>query len=310
MAIAIFSGAKEYQVWRQILDLWSMGARPLELLGDHSPHALRYALLYPLLAFSREVELDENSVLSVIMLIFCFVTSRNIICSVEAISLRSRGRVMAAVVIAAATELMFFFMNGRIGFAFLGYSIILREIIMVSYVRQSSASSFFNIFLAIVLCSVSSGALVSASFALAVLLASEVSRALTSDRFSRLTLAVIAIAAICSALFGKFVLVGIEKNATYFGGGYEGFLGLLNHGFGRVIGQVLNFGDPLVLAAGFALMAVMSFWAVSLAHHKMLLTILLVAFACGLFGYSTLSLIYIPLMVFVGVGLRKARFST
>ena len=307
LAVAVFAGMKEYQVWSQVLYLWELGASPLEQLTHLSPHALRYALIYPILILAERMELGRDYVFSVAMLLICFVTFRNIIFSVEVLSSRKRNWVMVSGILTAATVLVFFFMNGRIGIAFLGYSLLLRNIILVHYLRRFSILLPFNILLALFLCSVSSGTLVSAIVALLIAAAAELVRSFSRRRLSWPILAIVVATGFSGAILADFVLVGILKNIAFYGGGYDGFLAMLSHGFGARLLPILSLASfPVLLGAAIGT-ATLGSVMLSRLPHPLLLHLFLAAVACGAFGYSTLSIAFLPFMVLVGLGGSRSR---
>ena len=161
--------------------------------------------------------------------------------------------------------------------------------------------------LSIFLCGVTSGTLFSAIGALVITTLFEFERTTNHLSLKKSSLILILAAFGCVYFYLDFVLVGVVKNLIFFGGGYNGFLQLLKHGFGGVLYPFVNALSLEVLIALAILGAVCGSLVLRLFNYHFLLHIMFGAIAFGAFGFSTLTLAFMPVMVFLSLGLNRIR---
>lgn len=297
LVLAVLLGLKSFEVWEQITYMWYSRASPIVELAKIHPHALRYALIYPILALSDYLDLKHDLLFSFTLLIFCFFTIRNIQTVSTIIEKDQKPSNLFQFFSAYFLVIMFFQMNGRIGFAFLGYSILLLIVVQHHYERKLSIGSFIGALLGLALCSVSSGTLVSGTLCIVIAIYFEVCRCIKRTTLTRPAFAIFVASVILSGLLFRYLLVGVSKNVTFYGGGSDGFLRMLEHGIGRALYPALNAaGLPPVLVC-WLLITVLIGIILSRLRNSILLHMFLGTIVCGLFGYSALTLSLIPLLV-------------
>lgn len=301
LVLAVLTGVKSFEVWPQITYLWDMEADPLFELSRIHPHGIRYALMYPILMASEYLGLHHDRLFSLISLINCYFTIRNIGAISSTIVKERRNGDMVLFGCAVALTILFFLMNGRIGFAFLGYSILLLVIVRHHYNRQIGISSLIGMMLGLAFCSVSSGTLISAVLSLVIAVYFEAFRCIRRATLTRSSVLIVLSCIVLGGLLFRHLVASVNKNAAFYGGGSDGILRMLEHGMGRVVYPALDAaGLPLVTLLVVSIMILFSALLLRL-NHALLLHILLVAIFCGAFGYSTLSLGAIPLLVLIAV---------
>jgi hypothetical protein len=307
--LAVLSGSKQYAIWSQITYLWDAHADPIQQLSEVSPHSLRYALMYPLLIFAESFRVDQDKVFSIMVVAICYLTGRNILSTIKILDPRPHNALVITFFVMAMTEAIFFLMNGRISLAFFGYSILLRTIVKVSYHRIVSWKVPILLLFALFLCGVSSGTLFSAGGTLAITVLFEFSKSLRRLQLNKVSLFLILTAVSSGYFFLKFILVGLIKNLLFYGGGYAGFLSMLQHGFGGVLYPFVSILSLQELIALVLFCTLFFSFVLSRFTFSFLLHILVGTIAFGAFGFSTLTLSFMPMMVLLSLKLKRIRLN-
>lgn len=296
----VLSGVKTYEVWSQIEYLWSSRENPFAVstLSELGAHGLRYMLLYPLLVFCEAFGLDHNMVFSMLVPVMTYVVMRNVWAVLGALSDGRSQTVIAALFIAGLFFALFFSMNGRISLAFLGYSIIFRILAIYHYTQNHlSVSQVGLVILAVLFCSVSSGTLMSA-FLLVFLSVGVLFLSVYKKLRARKSAKYILVLVFASLyLFGRFIIIGINKNIAFYGGGISGFIEMLGHGFGKVFLPLFEIFPPVILLVAALVGMGFGLYVIDRFRYSYLLLQTLCALSIGVFGYSALSLISMPATV-------------
>jgi hypothetical protein len=301
LLLAVLLGVKSYEVWPQIIYLWDIGADPLTEIAGGNPHALRYNLIYPILVISDQLGLDYDRLFTAVVLFICFFTIRNIHSISTLIAGSSRNAVLSQFATSAFMTVLFFNMNGRISLAFLGYTIILMAVFSHHYQREFTFGSLVKVLVGLLLASVSSGTIVSVALAFLIGVYFEVFRIIRRGTLTRSSIVIFSSSVVLGLLLFRFLVAGIKKNIAYYGGGDEGVLRMLQHGFGQALFPTLNaIGLPSVILLVLVVAALSSLLMFQM-RHGLLFHLLMAAIACGTFGHSTLSLTVVPLMVVFSV---------
>jgi hypothetical protein len=301
LLLSVLLGLKSYAVWPQIGYLWSVGANPITELVQTSPHALRFALIYPILGIAELLGVAHDTLFTVVLLWVCFLTILTMNRIVGMIVTAPCKTVLLDVMTATILVFLFFLMNGRIGFAFLGYAVLLLVIVRHHYQREFSIISSIALLIGLTLCSVSSGTLTSAAFIVFLAVYFEACRSFRRGSLTRSGLALFFSCFVLGVLLTRFSLVGIYKNLSFYGGDSEGFMRMLEHGFGGALYPALHaLGLPLAIFLAVT-MGVLFSLLLSRMPHSLLVHLLLAAIVCGAFGYSTLSLAALPLIALMAV---------
>lgn len=304
--ICVLFGIKTFEVWGQITYIWGGRVSPVVLILEGSPHALRYTLMYPILVFSEFFNFDHDVVFSYLVLASMFITIRNIFASAEIILGRQLIGVVGVVAVVIPIETLFFLMNGRGTMSFLGYSICFRVLMYLIYHRELNIAKMLLLFMGIVMCSVSSGVLASCYVSILIGVGVTV-RGMFKQGVTKGNLKSVLGLLLLLGVFFIFFLIGIQKNLNFYGGGLQGFKGLLSHGAGYVL---IGFVDVpiLTLLAVFGGMIIFAMLIARLRHPELALFIC-VTIACGAFGYSTLAIAAIPILTWLSLWIARMRFS-
>ena len=101
-------------------------------------------------------------------------------------------------------------------------------------------------------------------------------------------------------IFVGITVVGALKNLNFYGFGYDGLVNMLSHGIGTVLKPILTTVSwpPLILTATILVFVVRK--AIKKSHNPMVTTMLFICFGCGLFGYTTLSMAIVPMLIILG----------
>ena len=198
-------------------------------------------------------------------------------------------------------------MNGRGAVAFFGYALVLNAVLQIHYNRRLSLWVIVKVIAGIFLCSVSSGTFMSGILALAVAFWFELARLAKlsmSLRASRLGLILTFMALALLYFVWDFLAAGVLKNIDYYGGGAEGIVEMLNHGAGSVIYPFVRDLELWMITAILLVVAVLVSQALMTLPLGFMLHLILSAIAIGVFGYTTLALAFIPMMI-LGASIAK-----
>ena len=280
-AAALFSivGLKRFEPWDQVLDLWEGGVSPLLLAVTGHPHFFRYLTAYP--GFLWEESYPDLGFSLYISLFFAF----NVVLW-RGLSSLTTGR--------SPTSLAWcgffaahFFMNGRGVIAWTAWLICLSLCLRLTRGAVNGLKPLLLVAISCWLAAVSTGVfiVVVASFVLFYLQY----RQRTPMKPLRKTI-LLALAAPVMFYVGQYLLLAIQKNIDFFGGGFEGVYHMLAHGLGRVLFGNELLAVVLVAAAAFSLLFLVIF--VRMRNRPFTPVEKLMGLACsgGLFGLTVLTL--------------------
>lgn len=296
--VLVLAGVKDFAVWNQVLYIW--GGRPNPFLTSPTElgaHGLRYALLYPVLRFSEITDIHHDILFTTLALPNLLIVIRNVRKSTAVVLGRQHIQVGFALFNALLFAFLFLQMNGRMTLAFFGFSLVVYNINYINKGLPHRGGSAVQIFIGLLFCGVSSGTM-AASFLISTLAFLKFSLyEILRLRMSRSkTLAVFAIAAAAYS-FGVFVFIGLLKNLTFYGGGPAAFIEMLKHGAGVFIYPL--FENGLILAL--LLITPVALFVFIVKSERPFLTMqIILSISCGLFGFSTMTLAIIPIMIWVG----------
>ncbi len=267
---------------------------------QHPAHRLRYFLTVPLFWLSDRTQISVNSLFSVCIPIMAALTVWS---AARVLSHRRQDSTVRWIGLLAILPLMgiFLAMDGRLILAFGGSALMLAVHLGPP---MSTFAKTIGTVVALWLCAVTSGTLYATFAALLMITFFAIIKAPSRVNKAEACLPVI----FAILLFNYDLLGALTKNITYFGGGFAGAIGMLQHGFGAIF---LKLGtSPTILAilsiglcVGFCVLAVL---IRRLPSDLRLLAILVcTAIAMGAFGYSTLALALIPTCILFGCALQK-----
>lgn len=288
----MFSSVHDFHLWSQVTFL--QGSTPDFSRIYTQAHFLRYLLVYPIFVAGDTFSLDTNEIFNALCFVMLFYISKNCVKT-------SQYYLKYNVLVSALFFTFIFvtvsaFMNGRILFAFLGFSYLIVTVHRWELHRLGNRGLFIRLFIVLLLCSVSSG-----TFLLCIifLLAWSV---VTIQRRKKALYPYIALLMI---VLGPIISLYIFKNADFYGGGVAGVVNMLQHGAGIIFYTVDL--DLLILTC-INLIFFLFFSVVLYLHaknHQLLLGFLGCSIVCGLFGFSTLSLGIIPFSILFILVLEK-----
>ncbi len=298
----ILSGGYQANLGVQVHYLWDNGIRlsnwyaprPEGLIDNvgndlivTESHRLRYALTYPLFLLAEGRPFSPDDLYTLLVPILAVGTC--LLCLGSAAQVAEKRIAAWAVLAVVPLGGLFFAMDGRLIFAFFGYALVLRAMLADA---SGLAAKLMGLTIGIIFASVSSGTMLSA-LGLVALLSVWQARAVTSALDRLVALAPIFYAVL---VFHHDISVAVFKNVAYYGGGLSGVVSMLDHGLGRVmIRLAASPGWALIggVIGGLGLAGL--FRTLRRLNEPLFPMIVLLAAALGLFGYSTLSLVSIPI---------------
>lgn len=291
----VLAGAKQFSMWGQVLAM--QGNDLLLLYGQLHPHFLRYLLVSPVFVLSDATGYQPDAIFSGASVLALFLVF---------LAIRHLDRVLARTPSEwAGTWLSFILcgiallMNGRGVLALLGYAVLLVSLVPIHHNYSPRWWLFISLPVAMLCCSVSSGVLaVGFLFLLAVCLIC-VLRHRASQNPLNTVIALTACVATMT-LYWNFLLIGFQKNLTFYGGGMEGMWNMLGHGAGKVMTMV----DPFLLILVIPVLSIAFFvalWSARVFAPAVVIcaAAVLAASAGGLFGFTTLSVGLVPVLAMV-----------
>lgn len=210
--------------------------------------------------------------------------------------------------------LLSFTMNGRIASAHLGFAIALSALHQWDQKRVGNIVFILMYIMAVFFCSVSTGTIFIPLLLLIVYFGTNFIINIKKQGVSRFDLyALVAFILIFLSLTPYFYGL-LEKNLSFYGGS---LFAMMEHGLGKVFINLLPI-LPLILFALFVLIAFFVLLAMRYRFNPLVVMGLCVTACGGLFGYSTLSLIFLPILLlayenlekFVDFSLKKGDFDT
>ncbi len=287
----------------QALDLLNVDTSLMYWIQKGHIHAVRLAIAYPAYIMHCMFSIELNRAFSyycVIIFMLLFMQ----MCSVKEMLTKERGSLCSTFFILFCTVFLSFIMNGRICFAFLGYSILIKQMNLLFADSKPSmwVKRYAEIIIGTVLTTVSSGTML---VAILFLVAMFVFRIVKFKRIEAGACRLFLVAIFCSKLIivgVKYVLKMIDKNITYFGGGIQGIINMLQHGVGKILGTPSNTMLIFLVCIGIVLVGV-NLKVVKEVFYKANTTqfTAFIAFNIAFYGMfvglSTGSLMLVPLII-------------
>lgn len=281
-----------FQLWSQVLILQGSTLQFENLFSQ--AHFLRFLLVLPTFLISDYFNLSYDFVFSIL----CFVMVMLIIINCKNIFLffEKKGRNITLIYITVTFIAISAFMNGRVLFAFLGFSFLILSICRWENHCIGNANLIVRLLISLFLCSVSSGTFLSTI--LAIIFWSSIYFKRRKGKLS--VYLVIMLGAVSPIIF-----LYIAKNVNFYGGGIKGVFNMMNHGIGRVFYTLDLFS--LCMLTFIVWLAFLGFMMVIKYQNKTKLLHLFIGTSglAGLFGYSTLSLMFIPLNLIILVHITR-----
>lgn len=202
-----------------------------------NPHAVRLLIAYPGYILSEIFEVDIHlgfTYYGIYLFMVLYLTATNIIRKVYKYKHGVNLKVKYLIVIIPFIILPFI-MNGRLIAAFLGYTFLINIFIdFINDNKKMSLGCILGIFISLILTMVSSGVMTVAIAYLLLMTYAINHRKINKKRFlKRSSIFLLFFSPIIYKIFDYLILM-LNKNIVFFGGGIRGFINMLNHGVGRI----------------------------------------------------------------------------
>lgn len=301
--IVVLSGAKQFTLWSQVVYLYRHGADPAQLLVQMHPHFLRYLLVYPIFESAAAMRVSADGIFSIVCLfglfaVFLAVRTLDRLLSHSPSNWANLCWSLLLCGLAAA-------MNGRGVLAFLGYALLLVSLVPVFDDDRPRWWLFASLPAAMLFCSVSSGVLAVAFMFIVV--ACTITALRHKEVYLPANTALLLVSAAATlVLCWKFLIVGVEKNLVFFGGGIDGLWEMLAHGAGKILTLV----NPLTLAPLALVVIAAGFIAIWAGRAFAPAVVIcgaagLIAVAGGVFGFTTLTIVVVPALAMLRLLLAR-----
>lgn len=209
----------EFSLWSQVKILWD-AKYPLTDLLIH-PHGLRYFLVFPIFKLAEIINVDVDSLFSIISI---FIIALYSLVIVNTVHIFQKPSLLSLIFAFVLIFFVFININGRGVLSFLGSSIF----IYAAY-RDAKAGQFYLLsFCAFILSSVSSGTL--SVFLVWFTIFWCLFR--QKSGFEKIIGGFVVISFFYFIF--DFILLFVNKNIDYFGGGLTGVVNMLSHGMGAI----------------------------------------------------------------------------
>lgn len=305
----VFLGVIEFSIWSQVLYVHETEWGSFSISSYY--HVPRYFVVYPSFYFYELFPFFVLDKWFSIYVVFAFIFSVNLLSSslvklsdgfFSALNLK-KNHVYFFILIAMFPIL--FLINGRGVFGILSASILLY---LYSYKNQMSVIKVLIVsFLVLFFSSVSSGFFIIAFSSLLMLFIYKIKIYSKKIIFTGFFIIVFAYFSmdIVSYIF--------SKNINFYGGGWSGFYNMLNHGFGKFfLGKDLFFLVQVFLILLFSIINfILIFQLPFIKRHFYLLSVILITFIVGVFGYTSLSysIPFIILFLFIMANSIKFKYN-
>lgn len=293
MPLAIYwvlcvAGLIQFHLWQQVVNMWQLEVGLLEKL--QFAHAVRFTLVMPIFLLAEWLGVSYDWLFSIIvpalLLAVTYFSARSVVRFEPGLSPPRQALVVLGISIFLIA--LSFFMNGRLMFAFTGSSILMWA--LLGWEENRDRVNFIAVVCAIYLSSVSSGTFLILTFSFYFFLL--VSVALRNPAICRrgVLLSYALLLVVLNPVLSMFVF----KNLEFYGGGFGAISDMLDHGFGRLV-----VGSNLLLPLGGLVLLLVAAYVFRgfVRRHWILVSLVVIYLAGGLFGYSTALVVLPPVLV-------------
>lgn len=193
-------------------------------------------------------------------------------------------------------------MNGRIAFAHVGFAISIATLHAWDQGRLRKSLFILFYIISIYLCSVSTGTIFIPPLLLMLYFSVHFILKIRKRGFTRFDIYTLAVLILVLLALSPVIMSQLDKNLSYYDGS---IIKMLSHGLGSVFMGLL----PLLPFIVMLLIIFAGFFAYLAQKYKFNVIIVMaisVAAFGGLFGYSTLSLIFLPILILLYENIEKA----
>ncbi len=271
-------------------------------------HAIRLMIAYPGYIFQNLFGLELNVAFSyycTIIFTLLFIKLMNI----KDYFSKKKGMldIVGICLFFVFVMILFFIMNGRICFAFLGFSVLIYEMVVLYNEAnpQNWLLRYLKVMIGIILSTVSSGTMAVSCGFVGIMF---IMRIIKQKKIEKGAIRLISVCVVGSPVLFfaiKYVIKMINKNLIFFGGGFDGAINMLQHGIGRIFGTPSDTMVLWILSMGCVVLAV-NICVLLYLYRKFqqkfpLLIATNISFYGSFFGFSTGSLILVPLSVITAI---------
>lgn len=231
----IRAGIKHFPMFPQAKALYDVNPDLVFWLRNGNVHAVRLALVYPGVLIANAFGLTVDLGCSYYTALLFYVTYACILQNNRLLSLSSSYHRSIAPLLAMVPMLILpFIMNGRLAFAFCGMSILMLTLTVVGKQKRINVKLFICLCVGIVLCMVSTGTMLVAIVCVGFLLLKKYRWYIHINWLGSLAGSAALI------VLGVYIYDMIKKLFAYYGPGLGGFLGILQHGAGKLLAVLLD----------------------------------------------------------------------
>lgn len=248
----VYSGYLNFIFMPQAKELLNYNTNLLYWLQQGHVHAVRLFIAYPgyIISTWYQISLDKGYSYYLILIFFLtFITVFNLS------MIKNAHSVFSTAALALFVLGLCFIMNGRIIFAFLGYALVI-----TAALEQARHKCFIRLWegilygIGILFTTVSSGCMIIGFLFTAFCFFIKWAYIRSAVRKLYVVMGLIGSAVVFFPVVKKviaYIAFMINKNITFYGGGIEGVIGMLQHGLGRIFPQFTTNMYLFLLIAGF-----------------------------------------------------------
>lgn len=275
-----------------------LGNDPIDLLMSGHQWGPRYFISYPAVLMAEWFDLYLDQAFTLYCVFFLYGIT--VAFSKLGANYSQRHELVFGLVAIAAVTALSLVMNGRLIPAYFGITIIL--LIQMSVFKKNSFFSVKQLILMFVgffLSTVSSGTMMVSLIQLIIVTMFLLRK--NGFKINDVFKAAVVYGFLFGYVMGPHVLLMVNKNLNYFGGGIEGIRYMLIHGLGQFFVNNKGLLIIVVTAAPFAYVIYKKVYKLLTNHDALTKPILIcipISLSCGLFGLSTASMV-IPSLIFM-----------
>ncbi|QUM77860.1 hypothetical protein HWV00_17415 [Moritella sp. 24] len=283
--VLILSEHVGFELWPQVYYFqreWE-GVNLLTINPMEHPHLIRYLVVLPIFIVSDYLPVNPDFVFSLLCVFIIYVLSFNVT-KITTYTFFLKDKKYDVLMLVSLVYFLFVssFMNGRILFAMLGFSLIVLNTIKWELNVIPTYKMFSYNILGYFLCSVSSGTfLVSITFTFFWII-------FQFYRSKSLDIYILHLVALI--VFSPLIYTSIMNNVNFFGGGVNGAVNMLTHGFGIVFHLYDGKQFFLIIVFSAVICLFLSWLFKSFIYLRILFLATYTSMFGGAFGFSTLAI--------------------
>lgn len=273
-------------------------------------HAIRMLIAYPGAMLAEFFGLNINQGFSIYV---CAVFEAMLVLILRTLKEMEKRNIYSGMAAMCFLSALAYVMNGRIVFAFVAAEILIYVDVLHKKGKLSTWKLYLSTGLAIVLSMVSSGTMLLLVFYVLVESFFRIRYLSGRKQTQNYRRSLMAILTPMILFLTPYLWRMLKKNIDFYGGGWEGLLGILQHGIGGYIYEADILYLSMLILAGFLVAAgnMILFWrnVYKTGNHYIALYLLVNLSLYGMFvGISTGLLILIPVFLLACVKMGRKRY--